>query len=589
MSKVYLPDRLYHVDFTSTCPIEQKGDRALPSTDVMLGKWALWGCLAVVVQATSDGMYEAGSTNGQNHLLLQKGINEQPVIPRPAATFTTHHYTQPLDHFDNSTKATFPQRYFLTKDALAINTLPRTSDGRVVVPVILYDGGETSIDNRKNVLHHGVVQMLSEATQGVGIVLEHRYYGTSQPVLSEIGNTSDWGVDQLRWLNNRQSLEDSARFIREARLEGVPDDAVRRVIYYGASYAGGRAAFMRTHYPHLVYGAIASSAVVAATVDLPQYYYAIAQGAEPVCIQALQRAVAAADEILAPTGLPNTTQIDALRSLLGLPGLDLDDVAGVLAEPLEHFQKLSWLHELHETTWGRFCTALVNTTLAHEVRRAHKTEVMALGTAAVSDALLSLLAFVRETVVIPCTKVSDVLTCFHTPASAERQDNGTLTDSKAWRFQVCTEWGYFQTAPPPPDVARAQPSGPKIVSSRLNHHVMRKQLCNDGFTPGYYMTMPSEPDVSQTNVYGATSIAMDRLAFINGEQDPWRPMTMHSFEYAYGGTRENTLDRPFWLIPDCWHHCDSDGLADSHKEPLRIRAVHEAMRTFVRHWLAQPL
>ncbi len=30
-------------------------------------------------------------------------------------------------------------------------------------------------------------------------------------------------------------------------------------IYYGGSYAGARAAHMRTHYPHLVFGAIASS------------------------------------------------------------------------------------------------------------------------------------------------------------------------------------------------------------------------------------------------------------------------------------------------------------------------------------------
>lgn len=69
--------------------------------------------------------------------------------------------------------------------------------------------------------------------------------------------------------------------------------------------------------------------------------------------------------------------------------------------------------------------------------------------------------------------------------------------------------------------------------------------------------------------------------------DPWRPATAHSDEYAFGGIRSDTLDRPFKLIPTCWHHCDENSLPAEHryKEPARIRQIHAEQVEFVRHWL----
>jgi hypothetical protein len=47
---------------------------------------------------------------------------------------------------------------------------------------------------------------------------QHRYYGESFPDRKLIGPGEAWRVDQLRWLNNRQALEDSARFVRELKV-----------------------------------------------------------------------------------------------------------------------------------------------------------------------------------------------------------------------------------------------------------------------------------------------------------------------------------------------------------------------------------
>lgn len=47
----------------------------------------------------------------------------------------------------------------------------------------MLDGGETSGEDRLPFLDTGVLDILAEATGGLSIVLEHRYYGTSRMTL----------------------------------------------------------------------------------------------------------------------------------------------------------------------------------------------------------------------------------------------------------------------------------------------------------------------------------------------------------------------------------------------------------------------
>lgn len=80
--------------------------------------------------------------------------------------FPARHFKQPLDHFDGSVKHTFQQRYW-------VNDRHYTEGG----PVIVLDGGETSGEDRLPFLDTGILEILANATGGLGIVLEHRYYG----------------------------------------------------------------------------------------------------------------------------------------------------------------------------------------------------------------------------------------------------------------------------------------------------------------------------------------------------------------------------------------------------------------------------
>jgi hypothetical protein len=96
-----------------------------------------------------------------NSNIMFKADTEEPN------KFPDQWFTQPIDHFANSSN-TFEQRYW-------INTRHYTpgSGG----PVIVLDGGETSGEDRIPFLDTGIVEILARATGGVGVVLEHRYYG----------------------------------------------------------------------------------------------------------------------------------------------------------------------------------------------------------------------------------------------------------------------------------------------------------------------------------------------------------------------------------------------------------------------------
>lgn len=547
------------------------------------------------LQASIEGeiaQLRAQLTSPKSALIVQ---NESTLLDEapPEYNYKVLNMTQPLDHFDGSTNVTFEQRYFLSMDWYESGGDKRNKkqDGREIVPVILYDGGETSLRNRIQMFANGIVGVLANATGGIAVLLEHRYYGTSIPNRTELGPGEDWGVDQLRWLNTRQSLEDSAEFVRKMQFQGVPDNAEFRVIYYGGSYAGARAAFMRTLYPDLIHGAIASSAVVAATVTLPEYYYAIAHGSDTQCSQALQTAINAIDKIIAPVPEAgsnqtnvNNTQAGALKSLFGLAyAPSLNDFANFLTLPLGMFQSLTWVPDnREEEMWNNFCNMVTNATVIDEVKQKHPDELSVLGP--LPGSVLGWAAYMEENMAHYCEEKS----CSTQDPVRFRNDNGTLKTSKAWQFQVCNDYGYYQVAPPIANVTSLppKPSGPKLVSWRIDEEWM-SLLCREGFTPGEHWTIPPRPDVSIVNRIGNMGLDSKRLAIIDGQYDPWRPMTQHSEEYAYGGVREDTMDTPFKLIPDCWHHCDSSALADPSKEPPRIREIHDAEIAFVQRWLQE--
>ena len=118
-------------------------------------------------------------------------------------------------------------------------------------PVIVLQSGETDATGRLVYLQKGLLHQLIEATHGIGVVLEHRYYGNSWP-------TPDLSTENLRFLTTDQALADEVYFAKNVVFEGLEDHNLTapNVAYigYGGSYAGAFNAFLRKLYPDVFWG-----------------------------------------------------------------------------------------------------------------------------------------------------------------------------------------------------------------------------------------------------------------------------------------------------------------------------------------------
>ena len=131
-------------------------------------------------------------------------------------------------------------------------------------PVIVLQGGETSGEGRLVFLQKGILAQLVQATNGIGVVLEHRYYGESVP-------TPDFSTESLRFLTTEQALADQAYFAQHIKFPGHEDvdltSNTTAYIGYGGSYAGAFVAFLRVQYPDVYWATISSSGVTKAIWD----------------------------------------------------------------------------------------------------------------------------------------------------------------------------------------------------------------------------------------------------------------------------------------------------------------------------------
>ena len=73
-------------------------------------------------------------------------------------------------------------------------------------------------------------------------------------------------VANLKYLSSAQALADLANFI-ESMIKEYGLTSSNKWIVFGGSYSGALAAWFRLKYPHLVYGAVASSGPVLAQVN----------------------------------------------------------------------------------------------------------------------------------------------------------------------------------------------------------------------------------------------------------------------------------------------------------------------------------
>ncbi|CAK5113945.1 unnamed protein product, partial [Aphanomyces euteiches] len=126
---------------------------------------------------------------------------------------------------------------------------------------------------------------LAQENKAMLVALEHRYYGSSQPV-------PDWSKANLKYLSSEQALADITTFqdyfIKQKQLSTSSP-----WVAFGGSYSGSLAAWLKLKYPTRFVGSVASSAPIQARSDFSAYSDVVSNDSStitgsPACAQTLQ-------------------------------------------------------------------------------------------------------------------------------------------------------------------------------------------------------------------------------------------------------------------------------------------------------------
>ncbi|WPG98747.1 serine carboxypeptidase [Acrodontium crateriforme] len=504
---------------------------------------------------------------------------ERRADTNPSLLYQEHNFSVPVDHFHNESRyephssAKFNLRYWFDAQYYKPGG-----------PVIVLQSGETSAVGRLVFLQKGIVNILAKATNGIGVIIEHRYYGTSFP-------TENLSVENLRFLTTDQALADEAYFAQNIKFPGLEkygDLTSKTTAYigYGGSYAGAFNAFLRKLYPDVFWGTISSSGVTKAIYDYWQYYEPVAHYGPAKCVSATKTLTHIIDNILIGKR-EDRKLVQTLKNSFSLPNVTHDDdFASALSSGIQGLQSLVWDPAENDDTLYDYCDNLTSEKLAYPSTESLRSTAEHLikegGYSAETELvnqMLNYMGYINATAAQPCVESEETQDqCFSAHESTGYTDISIDNyDSRSWPWQYCTEYGYLQTG-------SGVPKNQLPVVSRKISVEYESIVCRKAFN----LTTP--PDTDRINKFGGYDLSYPRLAIIDGEWDPWRPATPHAFGYG-AKNRKSTTNEPFLLIPKAVHHWDEYGLFANETTkslpPASIVQVHEQEVAFVKAWMKE--
>ncbi|KAK2587879.1 hypothetical protein KPH14_003976 [Odynerus spinipes] len=380
--------------------------------------------------------------------------------------------TQPLDHFNPRDNRTWSMRYYE-------NTAFFNKTG----PILIELGGEWEIAT--GFLKSGLMYDVGSAHGAMLYYTEHRYYGRSKP-------TEDTSEENLQYLNIDQALADVAYFIETKKKELGVEDAT--VIVFGGSYAGNMAAWSRLKYPHLIQGALASSAPVYAKADFYEYYDVVTrslQRYDEQCVVDVKNAFDAVEELLAADGGP-----EKLKKYFNLCNVtdvkSPSDVAHLMNTMAEKFASAVQYNRVEngKSRIAIVCDNMTATYLGSPLQRLARLMSMPGGNCLDTN---------YEKFVSNFRNVS-------------WEVKGV---TREWFYQTCTEYGYYQT------------TNSKIsIFGTLFPLDFFVKLCVDLYGD-YYNGDYLESRIRRTNLlYGGSAPDLSNVIFTNGDVDPWHALSV---------------------------------------------------------------
>ncbi|KAL0066152.1 hypothetical protein AAF712_006776 [Marasmius tenuissimus] len=461
---------------------------------------------------------------------------------------TTYWFDQLVDHNDPS-QGTFKQRYWHTYEFYEPGG-----------PIILMTPGEANAQPYTRYLTNATINgLIAQQQNGSVIIIEHRFYGESNPKPSLTGKN-------LAVHNIQQAIDDMEYFANNVKLpqpdgENVGPDKAPWIMT-GGSYSGALTGWTMVNKPGLFWAGYSSSGVVEAIFDYWRYFEPIRQNMPKNCSADVEAVIAHIDEVFTSD---DTEAINSIKDNFGLGGLShLDDVAGALRNNLWDWQSLQPTSGPNNT-FRTFCDAL-------EVKDGQSASASGWG---LENALPAWGAFWRNGYLARLCGTSSVEDCLgsYDPNATFYTDTSLDNTGRSWTWFVCNEVGYLQDGPP---------VGQPAVVTRLVQPPYDLRQCQWMF-PDVFSDAPPDMEggVERTNEkFGGWDLKVDRLFFANGIRDPWREATV-----AAEGLNKESTDRQVLTLSDGFH-CSDLSTATGAIDDTVGAVQKKALETF-KGWLAE--
>ncbi|XP_060082969.1 thymus-specific serine protease-like [Ylistrum balloti] len=494
-----------------------------------------WISVVLTLVVTTHYIDLCAGILGNHFWKIQRLVHERRVNDLrgilPGESVCELFITQPLDHFDRLSQEageTFKQRLFVNDQFYEAHK----------GPVFLYIQGEGTLSPVS--AKSGFPAELAKTVGALIVAAEHRFYGASI-------NDDGLKLDSLRHLSSQQALADLAEvhsFISQ-RYNLSQDHPW---VSFGGSYAGALSAWFRVKYPHLVIGALASSAPVRALTNFEGYNDVVAAslessivGGTEECMTQIQQAFIQIDALLKLGNhtllegyfsscepvidpLDQLTFVSNLASIIqGLvqynnevPGLDIDGICGIMQVTSDPLRNLASLNTQIMKNSNISC---VNNSYAEMVKMIGNTTV-------------------------------------------DRNAEGP--GMRQWIWQTCTQFGYYQTC----DAKTNCPF------SRLIDLPSQTKLCSDFFS----ISPQDIPKfVSFTNeYYGGDTPHGNKIIFSNGSIDPWHKLGVL--------TDLNPSEQAVFIKGTA--HCN-DLRSSNSKDPPQLTAARKKISSIIMDWLKE--
>ncbi|KDR84025.1 hypothetical protein GALMADRAFT_54306 [Galerina marginata CBS 339.88] len=456
---------------------------------------------------------------------------------------TIYFFDQLVDH-NNPSLGTFKQRFWHTWEFYEQGG-----------PIILFTPGEANADGYSGYLTNRTINgLIAQQQSGSTIVLEHRFYGLSNPF-------PDLSVKSLRVHTIQQAIDDLEYFAKNVNLPMPGGDSVTPDkapwVLVGGSYSGALTSWTMVNKPGLFFAGYASSAVVQAILDFWQYFEPIRNNMPANCSADVQAVISFVDKTF--TG-KNATAIQAIKENFGLGNMThLDDVAGALRNNLWDWQSLQ-VTSGAATQFYRFCDAL-------EFKNGVSAPATGFG---LESALASWGTYWRNIYLSGLCGKMDAETCLGTYDTSLSYWTDTSIDNagRSWFWIVCNEVGYLQEGAPL--------FHPSLVT-RLVQPSYDLRQCQQMFPAAF--PLPPIPRTVITNlVYRGWNVKIKNLFFANGIRDPWRDATVSATDVSV----QSTSNQPIGL-GDGFHCSD---LGTSGNIDPTVAAVQKAALASMKTWLA---